>query len=115
VGSSSIYWTCSVDGDNMVMRSVAAYTSSPRNNFEFCYVNSLADGHHTLTVQAKATDNLMFWLDRIEYIPSQQTSIGNNTIGVTLGGPGLDSSALTAFVFTFNGKLHSIPSKGNTH
>jgi len=103
-GSSGVYWTCSVDGDDAVMRSTI-YTSSPRNNFEFCYVNSLVDGHHTLTMQATATDNQIFWLDRIEYVPSQQFTIGSNAIGVTLGGPGLDSSALTTFVFTFNGKL----------
>lgn len=101
--SSSTYWTCSVDGDDTIMRSSVS-TNSPRNNYEFCYANSLDDGHHTLTVHATATDNLVFWLDRIEYTPSQQISIENNTIGVTLGGPGLDSSAQTAFVFTFNGK-----------
>jgi hypothetical protein len=103
-----------VDGVDMIS---LVSKGGPSNNFVFCYSNVLDDGHHTLTVNAQSTGNQAFWLDRIDYIPSQQISYEQKTIGATRGAPGFDSSALTVFVFDFYGKPYesSTSLKGQRH
>ena len=83
---------------------MGASTGAPRNNFELCFVNWLDDRNHTLTVNATPPNNLTFWFDRIDYVPSQHISLDQKAIGVASGGPGLDSSAMTVFVYTFYGE-----------
>ena len=104
-GSKSVYWTCSVDGVDAGndVETLAPICKSPCNNYLLCHATDLEDGNHTLTVNATPASNQTFWLDRIEYVPSQQVSLEQKAIRVTPWDSALVGSK--GKTFTFYGKL----------
>ncbi len=70
-------WECFVD--NVSVGAAPAFPY-PENNWLICPETPLQDGTHTLTVKATVLRNQTFWFDRIEYVPSPNLSLANETI-----------------------------------
>ena len=75
-GITNIYspWTCFIDGKNM--------PSTPSNNsWELCHnTQSLADGQHSLTVNATSDNQQTLWVDYISYTPSKNVPLDNSWV-----------------------------------
>lgn len=70
-------WECFVDGISIEPTTPFQF---PENNWILCTNNSLVDGPHVLTVNATVTNSQIFWLDRIQYVPSLSVPLDGKSI-----------------------------------
>lgn len=85
--TSTMDWTCFVDGISLgkTFPSKDFY----ENHRMLCLLNTIADGPHTVTVNATVGENQTFWFDKIQYIPSASVSLENKTIQLDSSDPAI--------------------------
>ena len=76
--ASMLDWTCSVD--NVSLGEASPNADFDENHRMLCLLYPMADGSHSVTLNATAGANQTFWFDKIQYVPSASVSLENQTI-----------------------------------
>jgi len=72
-------WECFID---QVSVGATDPFESPENNWILCSARGLADGKHTLRVQAKSANGAVFYFDYLRYAASGSVPLENESIMV---------------------------------
>jgi hypothetical protein len=84
--SANTTWECLVDGISIAVENPA----SVNNRVRICAGSGLADGPHTLHVNAKGSSAQMFWFDHLQYQPSASVSRADAAIYIDRTDPIFD-------------------------
>ncbi|KAF8166381.1 hypothetical protein BJ912DRAFT_863161 [Pholiota molesta] len=84
--SANTTWECLVDGISITGENPA----SVNNRVRICAGSGLADGPHTLQVNAQGSSAQMFWFDHLQYQPSASVSLADAAIYIDRTDPIFD-------------------------
>ncbi|KAF5316677.1 hypothetical protein D9619_006223 [Psilocybe cf. subviscida] len=83
-------WQCFIDHVSVGATDPFEF---PENNWTLCSARGLADGKHTLRVEANSTNGAIFYFDYLRYAPSDSVPLENESIMVNNLDPAIQYGA----------------------